>query len=79
MLASLLWIFMGQISREAMPWVSLAVITTALGVVQPLLRDRQSLPAANRSLVIVHAGIGEVMPILLLSFLQEHRSGTGSP
>jgi Kef-type K+ transport system membrane component KefB len=72
-----LLIVLGEISHEALPWVSLAVITTSMGMVQPLLRDRELLPKAYRSLVMVHAGIGEVVPIILLSVLESRRSEMG--
>lgn len=68
---------LGEISHQALPWVSLAVITTSMGMVQPLLRDRELLPKAYRSLVMVHAGIGEVVPIVLLSILEGRRSQMG--
>ena len=76
MVAGLL-IVLGEISHQALPWVSLAVITTSMGMVQPLLRDRELLPKAYRSLVMVHAGIGEVVPIVLLSILEGRRSQMG--
>ena len=76
-LAAGLLIVLGEISHEALPWVSLAVITTSMGMVQPLLRDRELLPKAYRSLVMVHAGIGEVVPIVLLSILEGRRSEMG--
>ena len=76
MVAGLL-IVLGEISHQALPWVSLAVITTSMGMVQPLLRDRELLPKAYRSLVMVHAGIGEVVPIVLLSILEGRRSEMG--
>ena len=72
-----LLIALGEVSHQALPWVSLAVITTSMGMVQPLLRDRELLPKAYRSLVMVHAGIGEVVPILLLSILESRRSEVG--
>jgi CPA2 family monovalent cation:H+ antiporter-2 len=72
-----LLILLGEISHQALPWVSLAVITTSMGMVQPLLRDRELLPKAYRSLVMVHAGIGEVVPIVLLSILEGRRSEMG--
>ena len=72
-----LLIALGEVSHQSLPWVSLAVITTSMGMVQPLLRDRELLPKAYRSLVMVHAGIGEVVPILLLSILESRRSEVG--
>jgi len=72
-----LLIALGEVSHQSLPWVSLAVITTSMGMVQPLLRDRELLPRAYRSLVMVHAGIGEVVPILLLSILESRRSEVG--
>ena len=59
----------GAFPGAAWPWVALALCTTALGVVQPLLRDRGSLPDGYGQTLVVAAGFGEVMPTLLLSLV----------
>ena len=59
----------GAFPAGAWPWIALALSTTALGVVQPLLRDRGSLPDGYGQTLVVAAGFGEVMPTLLLSLV----------
>ena len=59
----------GAFAAKAWIWVALALSTTALGVVQPLLRDRGSLPDGYNQALVVAAGFGEVMPTLLLSLV----------
>ena len=53
----------------ALPWLVLALSTSALGVVQPLLRDRGSLPAGFANTMVSAAVLGEVMPTLLISLV----------
>ena len=59
----------GAFPAGAWPWIALALSTTALGVVQPLLRNRGSLPDGYGQTLVVAAGFGEVMPTLLLSLV----------
>ncbi|EAQ68526.1 sodium/proton exchanger family protein [Synechococcus sp. RS9909] len=76
-LSASLLISVGTIPPAGVMWVMLALITTSLGIVQPLLRDRAWLPTNYRSLLMVHAVVGEVIPVAVLSVLQNHHSGRG--
>lgn len=55
--------------QPALPWLVLALSTSALGVVQPLLRDRGVLPEGFANTMVSAAVLGEVMPTLLISLV----------
>ena len=59
----------GAFSASSMPWLTLALATTAMGVVQPLLRDRGVLPAGYAQALMAAAVVGEVFPTILLSLV----------
>ena len=62
-------VLLGGFPSASWPWLALALSTTALGVVQPLLRDRGTLPASYTRVLVASAGFGEVMPTILLSLV----------
>jgi CPA2 family monovalent cation:H+ antiporter-2 len=62
-------VLVGGFPPASWPWLALALATTALGVVQPLLRDRGALPAGYAQVLVASAGFGEVMPTILLSLV----------
>lgn len=62
-------VLVGGFPPASWPWLALALCTTALGVVQPLLRDRGALPAGYAQVLVASAGFGEVMPTILLSLV----------
>lgn len=69
LLAASVLVLPGAFAASSWLWVALALSTTAMGVVQPLLRDRGALPSGYAQALVVAAGFGEVMPTLLLSLV----------
>ena len=64
-----LLVLLGAFPAPGWSWLALALSTTAMGVVQPLLRDRGGLPAGYAQALVSSAGVGEVLPTILLSLV----------
>ena len=64
-----LLVLLGAFPAQGWSWLALALSTTAMGVVQPLLRDRGPLPAGYAQALVSSAGVGEVLPTILLSLV----------
>ena len=64
-----LLVLLGAFPAPGWSWLALALSTTAMGVVQPLLRDRGPLPAGYAQALVSSAGVGEVLPTILLSLV----------
>ena len=54
--------------------IAIAMTSTAIGTILPILRDRGLLPTAVGASILNHGAIGEVGPILLMALLLGSRS-----
>lgn len=77
-LSSLL--FSSQGFSTSLSWAALAITmtTTAFGTLAPILEDRGLMGTRVGHFVIIHGAIGELLPIVAMSFLLSSRSVTAT-